>query len=161
MDKSQLLICNRCEEHIKKKDTYCKNCGGVFSDDLLCINHKSIKAEGVCVICSKPFCRKCGANIFKIFLCDKHSDLEITEGKARVFGSTDNVQTQFAMTCLKQAGYHPFHFSRIFNPVADKVAITGIRNFGNHPIEEQKIYIPFPEFINASKELKKHKFKEI
>jgi hypothetical protein len=120
-----------------------------------------MKAEGVCVICSKPFCKKCGVNVLKIFLCDKHSDLEITEGKVRVFGSTDNVRTQFAVACLKQAGYHPFYYSRLFNPVADKVAITALRNFGNHPIEEQKVLIPYSEFINASKELKKHKFKEI
>jgi hypothetical protein len=161
MDKSQLLICNRCEEHIKKKDTYCKNCGGVFSDDLLCINHKSIKAEGVCVICAQPFCKKCGVDVLNVFLCDKHSDLEITEGRVRIFGSTDYIRTQFVASCLKQAGCHPFHYSRIFKPQADMVAITGIRNFGNHPIEEQKIYIPFSEFINALKELKKHKFKEI
>ena len=161
MKKSQKLKCSRCEEPINQKDTFCKNCGGLFSDDLLCVNHKSIKAEGVCVICSKPFCKKCGVEVHKVFLCDKHSDLEITEGKVRVFGSTDNVRTQFAVTCLKQAGYHPFHYSRLFNPVGDKVSITALRNFGNHPIEEQKILIPFPEFIKASKELTKHKFKEI
>jgi predicted amidophosphoribosyltransferase len=161
MKKSQQLTCSRCEEPIKQRDTFCKNCGGLFSDDMLCVNHKSVKAEGVCVICSKPFCKKCGADVLKVFLCDKHSDLEITEGKVRVFGSTDNVRTQFASACLEQAGYHPFIYSRLFNPVADKVAITGIRNFGNHPIEEQKVLILFSEFINASKELKKHKFKEI
>jgi hypothetical protein len=155
------LTCGRCKEPIKQKDSFCKNCGGLFSGDLLCVNHKSIKAEGVCVICSKPFCKKCGADVLKVFLCDKHSDLEITEGKVRVFGTTDNVRAQFASACLKQAGYHPFIYSRLFNPVADKVAITGIRNFGNHPIEEQKVFIPFSEFKNASRELKKHKFKEI
>jgi len=161
MKKSQQLKCGRCEEPIKQKDTFCKNCGGLFSDNLLCVNHKSMKAEGVCVVCSKPFCKKCGTDVLKVFLCDKHSDLEITEGKVRVFGSTDNVRTQFAVACLKQAGYHPFYYSRLFNPVADKVAITALRNFGNHPIEEQKVLIPYSEFINASKELKKHKFKEI
>ena len=159
--KNNLLTCGRCKAPIKQRDTFCKNCGGLFSDDLLCVNHKSIKAEGVCIICSKPFCKKCGAGVLKVFLCDKHSDLEITEGKVRVFGSTDYVRVQFAMACLKQAGCHPFHYSRLFNPVGDKVAITALRNFGNHPIEEQKVLIPFSEFIKASKELKKHKFKEI
>jgi hypothetical protein len=161
MKKSQQLTCGQCGEPIKQKDTFCMHCGGLFSDDLLCVNHKSIKAEGVCVICSKPLCKKCGTDVSKVFLCEKHSELEITESKVRVFGSTDNVRSQFAMTCLKQAGYHPFYYSRLFNPVADKVAITALRNFGNHPIEEQKVLVPFSEYIKASKELKKHKFKEI
>jgi hypothetical protein len=120
-----------------------------------------MKAEGVCVICSQPFCEKCGMDVHKTFLCNKHSELEITEGMVRVFGSTDNVRAQFAMTRLQQAGYHPFYYSRKFNPVADKVAIVGVRNFGNHPIAEQKVYVPFSEFIKAARELKRHKFKEI
>jgi hypothetical protein len=163
MKKSQQfnLTYGRCEKPIKQKDTFCRNCGSLFSDDLFCVNHKSIQAEGVCVICSKPFCKKCGTDVNKIFLCDNHSDLEITEGMVRVFGSTDNVQAQFVTTCLEQAGYHPFLYSRLFNPVADKVAVTAVRNYGKHPIEEQKVLVPFSELLTATKELKKHKFKEV
>jgi hypothetical protein len=80
---------------------------------------------------------------------------------ARVFGSTDNVQTQFAVTCLQQRGFHPFLYSRLFNPTADKVAISALRNFGNHPIEEQKVLVPFPEVLLAKQELKKHNLKEV
>ena len=161
MKKIHQLTCSRCSEPVQEQDTFCKNCGGVFSNDLRCKKHTSMKAVGVCVICSTPCCKKCGGDVQKTFLCNNHADLEITEGKVRVFGSTDNVRAQFAVARLKQAGYHPFYYSRLFNPVADKVAITGVRNFGNHPIEEQKVYIPFPEFTDASRELKKHKFKEI
>lgn len=155
------LVCGRCEEPVTQRDTFCRNCGALFSDDLFCANHKSIHAEGVCVICSKPYCKKCGGDVQKVFLCDEHSDLEIAEGMVRVFGSTDNVQAQFATTCLKQTGYHPFLYSRMFNPGADKVSITPVRNWGNHPIVEQKVLVPFSEFMKASKELKKHKFKEV
>ena len=155
------LMCGRCNEPVRQEETFCSKCGGLFSDTISCNKHKSIDAEGVCVICSKPFCGTCGADVNKIFLCNSHSDYEIVEGMARVFGSTDNVRTQFATTCLKQAGYHPFLYSRQFNPGADKVAVTAVRNFGNHPIVELKVLVPFFEVLKAIKELKKHKFKEI
>jgi hypothetical protein len=163
MKKSQQLnlTCGRCEKPVKQKNIFCRNCGGLFSDDLFCGNHKSIHAEGVCVICFKPFCKKCGTNVNKIFLCDNHSDWEITEDLVRVFGSTDNVQAQFVKTCLEQAGYHPFLYSRLFNPAADKIAVTAVRNYGKHPIEEQKVLVPFSELLAAAKELKKHNFKEV
>jgi hypothetical protein len=155
------ITCGRCNEPVRQKDTYCINCGGIFSNDLFCIKHKSKHADGVCVICSKPFCNKCGGDTNNVFLCNVHYEYEIFEGKVRVFGSMDNVRAQFASTCLKQAGYHPFLYSRKFNPVADQVAITAIRNFGNHPAIEQKVLVPFSEVLKAAKELKKHKFKEI
>lgn len=157
----QKLTCGRCNEPVRQRDTFCVTCGGLFADGLCCVKHKTKHADGVCVICSQPFCNTCGADVNKIFLCNVHADYEITEKMARVFGCTDYVRTQFAMTCLKQAGYHPFLYSRLFNPTADKVAISALRNFGNHPIAEQKVLVPFPEVLNAVKELKKHKFKEI
>jgi hypothetical protein len=155
------LTCGRCKISVQKKDMYCRNCGGLFSDTLYCVKHSSQHADGVCVICDKPYCNSCGAETNNIYLCDGHSGCEIAEGMARVFGSTDYVQVQFAFTCLQQSGYHPFLYSRLFNPVADKVAITALRNFGNHPIEEQKILVPFSEVLSAVKELKKHKLKEV
>jgi predicted amidophosphoribosyltransferase len=163
MKKSQVeeLVCDRCEQPVNPKDTFCNNCGGIYSDDLFCANHKSAHAEGVCVICGKPLCGKCGSDVLRTFLCDKHWALEITEGKVRVFGSTDNVQAQAVTSFLKQAGYHPFFFSRHFNPGADKVSVSTVRNFGNHPTVELKVLVPFSEYLSATKELKKHKFKEI
>jgi hypothetical protein len=155
------LTCGRCNEPVKKKDTYCRNCGGIFSDDLFCIKHKSKHADGVCVICSNPLCNKCGIDTSNVFLCNLHSDFEIYEGMTRVFGSMDYIRAQFASACLKKIGYHPFLYTRKFNPVADQVAITAIRNFGNHPVYEQKVLVPFSEVLEAIKELKKHKFKEI
>jgi hypothetical protein len=159
--KKSKLTCRRCNISVGKKDTFCPNCGGIFSDDVCCTKHKSVHAEGVCVICSKPFCAKCGMDGEKVFLCNMHSEYETFEGMARVFGSMDNVRAQFADTCLKQAGYHPFMYTRKYNPVADKVSITPLRNFGNHPDIEQKILVPFSEVLKAVKELKKYKFKEV
>jgi hypothetical protein len=51
-------------------------------------------------------------------------------------------------------------YNRMYNPIADQVSITPLRNFGGHPSIEQKVLVPFSEVLDAVKELKKHKFKE-
>jgi hypothetical protein len=155
------MTCGQCKRPIRKKDIFCPNCGGIFTDELMCKKHRAIRADGVCVICSTPYCSKCGSDVNKIFLCNTHAEYEVFEGRARVFGSMDNVRTQFARTCLKQAGYHPFMYNRMYNPVADQVSITPLRNFGEHPSIEQKVLVPFSEVLGAVKELKEHKFREI
>jgi len=152
------LICERCKEPVKQKDSFCPNCGGLFSDDLFCVNQKSVHANGVCVICSKPLCDKCGSEIHKTFLCDKHSVLDIYEGKVRVFGNTDNMKAQLTTTFLKQAGFHPFFYPRNFNP-AFNWSIVGVRGIPNQHVMGFYILVPFSEYLSAIKELKKHKLK--
>jgi len=151
-DKSPELTCERCSQTVAGVDAFCKNCGVLFSDSLRCSVHPSVEASGVCVICSKAFCKDCGGDTDGIFLCDPHfAEYEIQEGMARVFGSTDNVLAQFVTTCLEQAGFHPFLYSRKFNPGADLVAISAPRNFGRRSIVELKVMLPFSEVL-ASKQ---------
>ena len=148
--------CTQCGASVSEQDEFCHNCGTLFTDAWICTNHQSTPADGVCVICSMPFCKKCGKGSEGIFLCDPHWGYEIQEGMARVFGTTDNVQAQHVATVLKQAGYHPFLYSRIFNPSADLIAVAGIiRGFGvgNHPITEQRVFVPFAEVLRAQKTL--------
>jgi hypothetical protein len=148
------LSCRRCGQSVTQDDMFCRSCGALFSDQLRCSTHNSVEAAGVCVICSKPFCEECGGETDKIFLCDEHfAEYEITEGMARVFGCTDNVQAQFVTTCLEQAGFHPFLYSKIFNPGADLVAMMAPRNFGRYPIVELKVLLPFSEVLKAKQTL--------
>jgi hypothetical protein len=148
------LTCERCGRAVPQQGVFCKSCGALFSDQLRCSKHHSVEAAGVCVICSKPFCKDCGGDTDKIFLCDPHfAEYEIHEGMARVFGCNDNVQAQFVTSCLEQAGFHPFLHSRMFNPGPDFVAITAPRNFGRHSIVELKVLLPFSEVLKAKKTL--------
>ena len=149
-------LCTHCKATVSEQDKFCPNCGALFTDGWFCTNHHSTSAEGVCVICSKPFCKKCGKLSGGVFVCDPHWGYEIQEGMARVFGTTDNVEAQRVTTFLKQAGFHPFLYSRIFNPTADLVAVAGIvRGFGvgNHPIPEQRVFVPFGEVLRAQETL--------
>ncbi len=156
--------CPRCEAELSEQDQFCPSCGALFADGLFCANHQSTPADGVCVICSKPFCSKCGKASNGIFLCDPHWGYEIQEGMARVFGTMDNVEAQRVTSVLEQAGFHPFLYSRLFNPTADLVAIGGIvRGYGagNRPIPEQRVFVPFGEVLRAQKTLNKLGIKEI
>jgi hypothetical protein len=148
--------CDRCKLPATKADTFCRNCGALFFNGISCLHHPSAAAKGVCVICFKPSCKKCGKKTRAVFLCNLHMDYEIQEGMARIFGTMDNLEAQRVTAFLTQAGYHPFLYSRVFNPPADLVAyakITRGYGVGNHPIEEQKVFVPLGEVLRAQETL--------
>jgi predicted RNA-binding Zn-ribbon protein involved in translation (DUF1610 family) len=64
--------CSHCGAPATQEDQHCRRCGSLFSEELFCSNHPSVHAEGVCVICSKPFCKQCGKESNRIFHCDAH-----------------------------------------------------------------------------------------
>ena len=145
--------CERCGSDVKDEDQFCPSCGAIFKEGLVCFRHNSTPAEGVCVICSKPYCHHCGALVNKIFLCDPHSEYECYEGMARVFGHFDNLQAQPATNCLSQTGLHPFLYSRHVNPLPDRPMTAIPRLYGRHTIAEMKVLVPFAEVLEAEKVL--------
>ncbi len=153
-DNTTGFACDQCGEPAGKDDTFCKNCGALFAENLVCVNHPSAPAAGVCLICSKPFCKRCGEKSQGVFLCDPHSFYETQEGMARVYGTFDNVQAQYVTSLLEQAGFHPFFYSRIFNPGPDLVALNAPRNFGNYPPGEMKVLVPYGEVLKAEEMLR-------
>jgi len=115
------------------------------------MNHPGVAARAVCVICGVPYCEECGREVGVVFLCAVHSQLEILEGMARVYGTTDNVQAQYVASCFEQAGLHPFPYSRRYNPGADVAPFMAYRQFGGYILEEIKILLPFNEVEKAQK----------
>lgn len=102
------FFCSRCNSAALEGDTFCKNCGSVLVDSLLCYQHSTTAAVGVCLICLKPCCEKCGGDSKFVFLCDPHwGKYEIFEGMARVFVSSNPAQAQYMTACLTEAGLHP------------------------------------------------------
>ena len=120
---------------------------------MFCVVHPGVEAEGVCVICRKAFCPACGSKVNKLSLCESHAGYEILEGRARVFGSLDNVQARFAASCLEQAGLHPFFYSRFFNPGVAIGPKWSWRLFDGHITQEMKVFVPFDEVLEAGKVL--------
>jgi hypothetical protein len=154
------LLCEDCGCEVSDKDTFCLQCGGIFQSPVYCATHPGIEAEGVCVICRKAFCSVCGSRVRELSLCAFHSKYEIIEGRARVFGSIDNVQAKYATTCLEQAGLHPFFYSRFFNPGPAVNSLFAWRLYDGHSTQEMKVFVPFDEVEKAEKVLADLKLSE-
>ncbi len=157
-------ICPHCGAEIQVDHEFCPECGELLAENVLCHRHSSKPASGVCIVCRLPFCSDCGGRVQNRFLCDEHDTLEIYEGMARVFGSSDSAEVEFAKTSLETAGLHPFVFSRKGNSTAGGApGYTLFRSSGEydgHIINEFKLMVPCQEVQTAEKKLRELHFIE-
>jgi len=159
MDESEnnLLTCEACNNSVKEDDDFCPYCGSLFIDEIFCENHNDILADGVCIICYIPFCKKCGAKINNRFLCNQHSNYEIYEGMAKVYGTLDNTSAQYAKTCLEQDGLHPVLFCRHSPYGGSGFAYSLFEAAGDYlgnAVTEIKVMVPCQEALKAKEVLK-------
>ena len=156
--------CPHCEAKIEPENDFCPTCGELFADDAHCDKHPKQKAIGVCIVCTRPFCAKCGHRVKNHFLCKEHDELEIYEGMARVFGKSDAVQVEFAKSSLETAGFHPLVFSRKASPISlggsDYTLFKASGDYDGHVINEFKLMVPCQEVESATEKLHKLKFIE-
>ena len=150
------LFCDFCGTEISDESEFCTKCGTIFINDVSCFNHSDDDAKGVCAICHQAYCKRCGLRVNSIFLCNEHSDYEIFEGMARVFGSSDEQQVNLYKSVLEENSLHPFLYSRKSTPLnlvgPDYLAaahLTGDRD-GNF-IYELKLLVPCAEVLQAEK----------
>jgi hypothetical protein len=161
--KQGVLTCSDCKNEIAQDDDFCPTCGRPLVDGLNCSNHPDVEASGVCIVCCLPFCRKCGGRVNGLFLCGDHEDYEILEGRARVYGVSDEVMAQYAQDCLKRGGLHPFLFSRKASSLSvggpDHTTFRASGEYDGHIINEVKVLVPCQEVLKAEKLLKDLEFK--
>lgn len=139
------LRCIRCRNEVTEADEFCPRCGTLFHDTVFCSNHLDRVAEGACVICASAFCRECLKWKHGMFLCEVHKRYEIHQGMARVFGSNDGAQAQYAVSCLEQAEIHPFLYNRLPNMSTEVNAFLD---------EEHKVLVPVHEVMVAEEILR-------
>ena len=149
------VICSYCKNEITDDSDYCPRCGSLFSENIKCEIHNDVDADGVCLICSEPYCSDCGGYVNKVFLCNEHSLYEIYEGFARIFGSSDTLQCEYFKSCLEQNSLHPFIFSRKASPMhlggTDYSLFRASGDFDGHIINEIKVMVPCSEVLDAEK----------
>ena len=151
------LTCEQCGHPVEADDDFCPECGSLFIDDVFCENHNSVPAEGACIICSKPYCSKCGLKTNGHFLCNHHSNYEIYEGMVRVYGILDDLAAQYATSCLEQAGLHPVIFCRDQPKGGPRFVYSlyeAAGDFDGHVINEIKVMVPCREVTEAEEVLK-------
>jgi hypothetical protein len=150
--------CPRCGEQVQPDDDFCQHCGELFLLQVPCRTHPDRRATGACVICARPFCSECGGRVGRSFLCNQHGGYEIYEENARVFGSSDASQIEFARDCLEKAGLHPVVFSRKASPISlgapDYTLFRASGEFDGHIVNEFKLMVPTSEVLEAEKKLK-------
>jgi len=161
---SEKDLCSYCESEVNDNDDFCLHCGCLFVSNVYCLKHPETKAQGVCIICCQPYCLKCGEEVYDKFLCANHSGYEIYQGMARVYGISDESQAQYIEGCLKDAGLHPFIYSRKAGPwhmgSGDHTLFRASGEYDGHIINEIKVMAPCQEVIQAEKILKELKLLE-
>ncbi|MEO8513437.1 MAG: zinc ribbon domain-containing protein [Ignavibacteria bacterium] len=144
--------CSHCGNPVDKDDEFCTDCGTIFEEDVKCSVHINSEALGVCVICCLPFCNLCGNTINNHFLCNTHSDYEIYQGMVRVYGDLDDTNVQYASSCLKQAGLHPFIYCRVQPKGGSRLVYSLYEANGDssgHIVNEIKVMVPAQEVVAA------------
>jgi hypothetical protein len=150
------LTCDECANAVKESDDYCQNCGAMFTEEFHCDHHHSRDADGVCVICKRPFCDECGARAMNVFFCRHHCRYEFHEGMAQVFKHTESVLVQHAFQRLQQAGFHPLLFSRRLQSGVDATPWIPFRMHTPSTIGDLRVLVPFSEVLDAEKSLRNH-----
>jgi hypothetical protein len=149
------LICINCKNAIAESDEYCTNCGIILSEDKKCYLHKDIEALGICLVCLKLCCKKCGLFVNNAFLCNEHSNYEIIEGMGRVYGSSDELELSFYKDMLEKEGLHPFIYSRKASPISlggvDYSLFRASGEYDGHIINELKLMVPLGEMLKAER----------
>lgn len=155
--------CRRCKNRFDKEDDFCPHCGKLQSEELKCANHRTAVAAGVCIICCRPVCRRCGTWVNRRFLCADHADYEIYEGMARVYGVSDEAAAQYVRQCLEQDGLHPLLYVRRASALAgggpDYTLFNASGEYDGHIINEVKVMVPCQEVARAEQVLKSLKAK--
>lgn len=141
------LFCDYCGTEISDDAEFCSKCGTIFIDDVTCFNHSDDDAKGVCAICHQAYCKRCGLRVNNIFLCNEHSDYEIYEGMARVFGSLDEQRISYLKSILTENNMHPFIYDKTDSPFSEGVG-NRILTKGNL-LSEIKILVPCAEVLQA------------
>lgn len=161
--KDNTMVCANCNRVVKEDDDFCPECGAIIADDISCENHKNIPAKGICIICSLPYCKKCGVITNGHFLCNIHSNYEIYEGMVRVFGSLNDVDVQYAKSCLEQVGLHPVVFCRDQPKGGPRFVYSLFEAHGDylgHIVNEIKLMVSTQEVLKSEEILKSLKILE-
>jgi len=149
------VICSYCQNQISEDSDFCPRCGSLFAENIKCKLHDDVDAEGVCLICSEPYCSDCGNYVNKLFLCNKHNSYEIYEGFARIFGSSDHLQCDYVKSCLEQNSIHPIIFSNKFSQLyigSENYSVFSTGDQSKFFIHNEiKVMVPCSEVLEAEK----------
>lgn len=150
------IICENCGSEVEPDDDFCPECGVLFLENVKCTNHKTVPAEGACVICMHPFCKDCGTHLNNIyFVCSEHSNYEILEGLVCVVEEEDAGRAQRITDYLKSNGLYPYLLSKSIpnHPYTslDQLNNSSLEEFSELVSGGFKIFVDSQEVLSAEK----------
>ena len=152
---AEYMNCMNCKGEFTRDSDFCPHCGVLFHGigTLRCESHAQRISSGVCVICRKVVCIVCSKIVHGRTLCADHQKIEIQQDWARVFQSTEIVDSQLMKAVLESEGFH-----------------IQVQNFnsigfvweggGDSPISRSnigrpaKVFVPIPEYLGAAVAIK-------
>ncbi len=91
-------------------------------------------------------------------LCVEHSNYEIYEGMARVYGSSDFTKVKYIEGCLDKESIETFIYSRKATNISlggtDYSLFRPSGDFNGHLINEKKIMVPFNQVLKVEEIIK-------
>lgn len=153
-------ICPICDREVCHYDEHCRFCGSLFVDNIYCTNHTDTEAEGICLICSKPFCSECGTEVIGKFFCKEHSNYELLENLVTIYGSKDYNKILAIKALLEELNLHPTIINKTEKDTLGDISYYNNFNRSDNLVEklseEIKILVPCQEVQEAEELLSKN-----
>ena len=97
------VTCKKCGEEIASDSEACPACG-VLLVSASCMIHPERAAEGGCVVCGADLCAECNKGGDAHYLCDAHKDVQVVQGWAQVYTTSDELEAQLIRDNLEEEG---------------------------------------------------------
>jgi hypothetical protein len=96
--------CGHCNNLVSVEDTFCRNCGSIFEEEVKCRKHSFSEALFRCVICEQPLCEECVVEVSGKAFCSEHSEYSFVENCVILFSSLDESEVIFRKAILEKEG---------------------------------------------------------
>ncbi|MCX6136730.1 MAG: zinc ribbon domain-containing protein [Ignavibacteriales bacterium] len=141
--------CPSCGGDVESGGDYCPHCGALLTEEFVpCSKHPEAQAEGICIICKDPLCPDCINSKTGRILCGAHKKVEVSEGWAVAFESTDFYEASLVNGKLENAGITVAQRnSDGIGFIAGGFIETAIgRTILKYPV---KVFVPIEQYLEA------------
>lgn len=97
------VICPQCEQTFDSSEPACPACGR-FQVAGTCERHPERAAFGQCVVCGSPVCEECDDDDSVHYSCPIHHEIQVIQGWAQVYSTSDDVEASLIRDNLKSEG---------------------------------------------------------
>jgi hypothetical protein len=98
------IHCPRCDQEVDATERACPACGHLHHEQLTCARHADRSAAGLCVVCGDAVCDECVPDDRLHFACPAHAAVQVIEGWAQIYSTSDTVEADLIKENLQAEG---------------------------------------------------------